>query len=105
TARNQSLSPLLRMPGELHNRIFRFAVGGYVVRVSLKFNMEPVTMTSGNLSFRLTVARQVYAETALLQYRFNTFYFQHKGSIECFSSSLSQRQGEAITSIALSREY
>ncbi|KAF2822958.1 hypothetical protein CC86DRAFT_409732 [Ophiobolus disseminans] len=41
TARNQDSSPLLRLSGELRNRIFRFAISGHVIVLTSKGQEEP----------------------------------------------------------------
>jgi hypothetical protein len=47
------------------------------------------------------VSRQLHAETALLPYASNTFYFKDKWNLRYFVDKLSAAQAEAITTIAL----
>ncbi|KAH7091356.1 hypothetical protein FB567DRAFT_546091 [Paraphoma chrysanthemicola] len=163
---NQISSPLLRLPPELRNRIWRFAVGGYIIKIKQSDNyikrLRDVRMTTKDLTFQLAVAfvptgsslavgnmafgtrrrpidltsteheckarmtdheqgvqcetshmsvaglftigqtcRQIHAETAFLQYHFNTFYFDHKDSMMCFAVALTSEQKDAIVTIAL----
>ncbi|KAF2030008.1 hypothetical protein EK21DRAFT_66407 [Setomelanomma holmii] len=80
TLNNQN-SPLLRLPPELRNKIWRYVLGGNVLRwtlvsssrYSLKYRMAP---PPGQIILGLDLlrtCRQIYAETALLPYQLNTF--------------------------------
>ncbi|KAG9204180.1 hypothetical protein G6514_001819 [Epicoccum nigrum] len=71
TERNQRLSPLLRLPGEIRNRIYFYAVGN-----------GPLPIPSGHTSPNLfglhtlsKVCRQLHAETRLLPYALNDLCF------------------------------
>ncbi|KAF2013418.1 hypothetical protein BU24DRAFT_464201 [Aaosphaeria arxii CBS 175.79] len=93
-SRENSLgSPLLRLPAEIRCKIYEYALGGYDISI-----VRRIASTSGNatdfLSFYdgveiprgsrsiekpniglLRVSRQIYVETALLPYVYNTFCF------------------------------
>ncbi|KAH7408110.1 hypothetical protein DE146DRAFT_362550 [Phaeosphaeria sp. MPI-PUGE-AT-0046c] len=77
--RNSVASPLLRLPPELRNKIWRFAIGGEYIEmpVTQRLLNEPKRKdrTAEKLAvFRIpSVSRQVYAETATMPYSANTF--------------------------------
>ena len=95
--RNARDSPLLRLPAEIRNMIFRYAVGGneihvqraFVYRTSKKWRDNSNSYWHGRATHlgdrRLKalaqgtafhfpeVCRQIYAETATLAYAINTF--------------------------------
>ncbi|CAG5173409.1 uncharacterized protein ALTATR162_LOCUS7626 [Alternaria atra] len=95
--RNARNSPLLRLPAEIRNMIFRYAVGGneihvqraFVYRTSKKWRDNSNSYWHGRAThlgdrrlkalaqgtaFHLPeVCRQIYAETATLSYATNTF--------------------------------
>jgi hypothetical protein len=73
--RNATTSPLLRLPAEIRNMIYTFALGIGTIRMlhfrhglNLRYGLE----LSINL---LRVCHQVYTETCLLPYKLNTFDF------------------------------
>ncbi|KAH6864799.1 hypothetical protein BKA58DRAFT_471995 [Alternaria rosae] len=142
TTRNMTQSPLLRLPGELRNKIFAYAVGGHVILAKLVTLYEPnfaerlefcLTTTvqpkppkeprnrgyhgshhiysgdsldvflPGNTSQRVSriftvgrVCRQIYTETALLQYKTNCFHFDVPAFIDLFTKQLTFDQRRAI---------
>jgi hypothetical protein len=73
---NQQQSPLLKLPGELRNRVYEYALGGTIWTVgcttatgSYGVNYEDRTHQK---SLPLT-CRQLYLETILLVYSLKTF--------------------------------
>ncbi|KAF2831492.1 hypothetical protein CC86DRAFT_463369 [Ophiobolus disseminans] len=70
TETNQGTSPLLRLPPELRNRIYRFAFYGYVT-VFEDFNKLPDNSRSHPSLLR--VCRQIYYAAAPLLYEVSTF--------------------------------
>ncbi|KAJ4382930.1 beta transducin [Didymella sp. IMI 355093] len=97
--RNATASPLLRLPPEIRNKIWSFAIGGqlvvlpdeenskgFAIRIKLKEDSTgyiPLTFCGQEAHFEITklraafhlpeVCRQVYSETVLTSYRENVF--------------------------------
>ncbi|KAI4678804.1 uncharacterized protein J4E84_008623 [Alternaria hordeiaustralica] len=182
--RNMTQSPLLRLPGELRNKIFAYAVGGHIITVNLvplaaiyessddededededkdededdyededkwtrsedysyeqlefrlataaqpKPSKELLTrgyhsryhidsgvsldgFLKGNASTRVSniftvsrVCRQIYTETALLQYKTNYFHFDVPALTELFVKQLTSDQLHAIPAISIGDGY
>lgn len=84
--RNNESSPLLRLPPEMRNLIFRYALGGkkfLISRVGRKEQYLHVTTVGGestNHFSLLRVCRQIYAETVLLPFTLSTFTFSDSWS-------------------------
>ncbi|KAI4931943.1 uncharacterized protein J4E92_003841 [Alternaria infectoria] len=116
-------SPLIRLPGELRNRIYELAVGGNIIAVT-GFYRRPgklsVYLTSANTSgpdaksaqaslrapvsgiFTIgLVCRQLHRETALIQYAKNLFHFDIMYHGQEFVDSLSSAQRALLTSISV----
>ncbi|KAI4612095.1 hypothetical protein J4E80_007549 [Alternaria sp. BMP 0032] len=154
-------SPLLRLPGELRNKIFAYAVGGHIITVTLappcdssessddEDDVEWVRHEDDDsykyLQFRLATAaqpkppieprslgyhsryhivggaldathvssiftasrvcRQIYTETALLQYKTNYFHFDVPVCIDLFIKHLTSEQLQAIPTISIGDGY
>ena len=116
--RNAKYSPLLRLPGEIRNKIWAFAMGGHYIDVHevVQFRtVESIWVRTGfraqpNLGDKASqpsgfhlpeVCRQIYSETATLGYKLNTFILDLDG---CgFSAkwvdSLLPAQTNAMTSV------
>ncbi|KAI4710520.1 hypothetical protein J4E89_004976 [Alternaria sp. Ai002NY15] len=116
TFRNQTESPLLRLPGELRNRIYELVVGGNIIFVSgllqrpekaLVDLMTPgvaqkSTWTSVSGIFTIGLAcRQLHRETALTQYTKNVFHFDDMQSGRAFVNGLTSTQRALLTSISV----
>ncbi|KAI4631575.1 uncharacterized protein J4E87_002280 [Alternaria ethzedia] len=80
---NRQRSPLLRLPAELRNKIYEYALGGMELRISYRnrelglvaamFYNTPVLFTSLHRLVGLTlVSRQLYAETKILPFELCT---------------------------------
>jgi len=158
-------SPLLRLPGELRNKIFAYAVGGHIITVTLAAPHEssddeddldsiryedddscerlefrlataaqpkpPMELRElgyhssyhidggaldaflqGNASTRVSsiftvsrVCRQIYTETALLQYKTNYFHFDVPAFVDLFIKHLTPEQLHAIPTISIGDGY
>jgi len=89
---NGSHSPLLRLPAEIRNRVFQYALAGELIRPKLTDEilvardtycpaymgkeLHPSIYAPPSHRFSLLcVCRQVYAETAMLPYTLSTFTF------------------------------
>jgi hypothetical protein len=111
------MSLLLRLPGEIRNKIWEFAMGRYYVNIkevvhsktatSLYMKVagcaqiSPTDDTPQAHAFHLPeVSRQVYSETATLGYKLNTFIidFDMAGNKEHMEALL-PGQREAITTL------
>jgi hypothetical protein len=71
TERNQELSPLLRLPGEIRNRIFFYAIGNDTLPIPS--DHTPPDLSKGRILSK--VCRQLHAETRLLPYAVNDLCF------------------------------
>jgi hypothetical protein len=117
-ARNQQQSPLLRLPGEIRNRIYEYALGGvilYVYRPSKSpkpyhllvrqagSSLSSASSTGPSHTFSLTrVSRQIHAETQHLPVPLTHFRVRGgAGSFNAFLDRLSDSQRSAITTIQI----
>ena len=79
TLRNQQESPLLRLPAEIRNAIYHYALGGNNVPChDLDMFKDPVgdwtpTRPVSNLTTITRACRQTHAESALLFFKINQF--------------------------------
>ena len=88
---NQRNSRLLRLPAELRNQIYKYALGGHRVLLATtqprlcRYPEEPIPHFA-----LLKVCSQIHAEAALLLYSLNIFYFSIDASrTNAFLSSIS----------------
>ena len=77
---NATTSPLLRLPAELRNIIYKYALGGRVLRFSRAGSknhsiFHADTYDNPRILGLLRACRQTYSETALLPYQLNLFNF------------------------------
>ena len=116
-------SPLLRLPGELRNRIYELAVGRNIIVVTKSYK-RPVkasvyltsAKTSGpdaksaQVSIRAPVSgiftiglvcRQLNREIALIQYANNLFHFDSMTAGQILLDSLNNAQRALLTSISI----
>jgi hypothetical protein len=87
--RNAQQSPLLRLPAEIRNMIFIFALSDNIISPTLwHADSDPDPEHTSTVSRSVTgnrpplhrfsllrVSRQIYAETAILPYHLSTFRF------------------------------
>jgi hypothetical protein len=68
---------LLRLPAEIRNQIFAYALGGqtYELRETAPYGVVTNTTVSENALALLVVCRQLYAETALAPFSLNFFSY------------------------------
>jgi hypothetical protein len=76
--RSNQDTPLLRLPAEIRNRIWQFALGGKVYRQqhvtgNRRGKLMPQPCERGNAFLLLRTCRQIYAETGVLPFTINTF--------------------------------
>jgi hypothetical protein len=64
-ARNDRESPLLRLPGEIRNKIYEFAVGGHIIVIKYHGSLftPPTLHLSAELSYRLLTPLSSLAST------------------------------------------
>jgi hypothetical protein len=120
TQRNQLTSPLLRLPGELRNKIYATAFREEYINVRRDANDRlhfraathalPSSTTITNYLFsRLfattTVCRQIYAETAVLPVRLNVFRFAHVEALALFIGCTPIMQLERVRCIVLALPF
>jgi hypothetical protein len=117
-ARNRKTSPLLRLPGELRNRVYGYALSGVTISVfpapkpwdpaQLHAHVaDPVTALTATSNVMDTinltrVCRQIHAETRLLPFRAFTFHVNSDGSFNKFIDILLAVQRDAISTIEVS---
>jgi hypothetical protein len=77
---SQRDSPLLRLPPEIRNTIFEYALGGRTIL------LESTPFKYGDLKAvsLLAVSRQIYAETAMILFSANTFSASNPKSMALF---------------------
>ncbi|KAF1959435.1 hypothetical protein CC80DRAFT_545818 [Byssothecium circinans] len=122
TQYNQLHSPLLRLPGEIRNKIYEYALGGLrfekkgygttrVYAIEHPGNSKIAHRSVASMALSLTkVCRQVHAETALLPYQLNAFphnvvFDKSSGYKWDQSDALEQHQREAIKTITVPWEF
>ncbi|KAH3908948.1 hypothetical protein HBH56_165850 [Parastagonospora nodorum] len=95
------MSPLLALPAELRNLIYKYALGGNhhaLYETTGKLHFGPDT---DNLLALLRTSRQVYSETHLIVYSHNIFAFSTTKSVHKFLNDHSTEQKAAIRTLAL----
>jgi hypothetical protein len=104
TQLNATDSPLLRLPGELRNKIFEYVLGDldlhFTYAYGYQFDVRLETHQRNMLGL-LFVCRQAHAETALLHYALNTFNFTLTEifDVKNFLQGMSAAQRKAIQRI------
>jgi len=101
TERNQTASPLLRLPGELRNKIYSYVFHGRSVTISLvclRGLTTPVPKTSPSL---LRVCRQIHCEASSLAIELTTFRSNNADDLREWFNELPQHQRNAVASIEL----
>ncbi|KAG9188772.1 hypothetical protein G6011_07477 [Alternaria panax] len=96
TKRNTAESPLLRLPAELRNEIYKYALGRHVYPVPGDGRKNPRAL---NL---VRVCRQIQQEAAFLPYSLSVLSSRMAIHLEEFVSRLSISQRNAIETIQLS---
>ena len=114
--RNHRESHFLRLPGEVRNRIYNYALGRKHILIlpprlysadrngtsdHLPTVVEPNTIRK--LLHLTETCRQIHAETNLLVFEMNDFRIPFKYSFDYFVKSVSQRQMEAIRTLVWPR--
>ncbi|KAI4661574.1 uncharacterized protein J4E78_004363 [Alternaria triticimaculans] len=110
TQLNHDNSPLLQLPGELRNRIYKFVLHYHLpIYVDIPAledehgNSVPRENTRRMLALLYT-CRQIHSEASMMYYALNTFQFELDTSlIEC-TSSLTAEQLNAVKSIDMTGE-
>lgn len=103
--RNQRHFPFLRLPAELRNKIYMYALGGKTWIIALQggrgsYQSQPdLDDVSTHPMALLQSCRQVYAEASLFPYAYNTFEGWHGGHLHVWVQSLSHDQRTAVASI------
>ena len=104
--RNQEESPLLRLPAEIRNRIYEYALGlGRTFRMDIRRNANLVGVDKKskekNCLSLLRACRQIYAEAVLIPFRVNTFVFHGQHIFDEWTSTVLPIRREAVASIEL----
>lgn len=101
------MSPLLRLPAEIRNEIWKYALGGKVYRGVFDDSKAPSTKLSlprtepANAAALLRTCRQIYAETALMLCSLNKFSFDFAADVCVGVRKLKPIQRRQITAIQL----
>lgn len=117
-ARNQRQSPLLRLPGELRNKVYEYTFSDAIVSVYRSsappeyFKMNPYigsgssyfTTAPPELAALTKTCRQIYADTHLLLFRLITLHVHSDGSLGYLLSTLENSQQHAIATIQLTTQ-
>ncbi|KAI4647763.1 hypothetical protein J4E93_004173 [Alternaria ventricosa] len=105
TQLNQENSPLLQLPAELRNRIYKFVLHDHrpvyvdIPALSDEFgNFGPRDNTRGKQAL-LCTCRQVHSEAPMMYFALNTFQFDLDTSLIEFTRSLTAEQLSAVKSI------
>jgi hypothetical protein len=114
-ARNRDKSPLLRLPGELRNKVYEYALSGITLFIFPSSNVEKPYRIHVHLAeeaasfspaFDVTglnrVCRQISAETRLLPFQFLTFHIHSDGSFLNFVETLNDVDRDAIATVQIS---
>lgn len=106
--KSNSMIPLLRLPPELRNRIWEYALGGHIFTVrscdpKSKVVHFEVSSEEKKGTTLLRACRQIYAETALLPFRLNAFMFHSESSIR-WVACLSPGQQMLVSRVCLTTD-
>ncbi|KAI4616578.1 hypothetical protein J4E80_005852 [Alternaria sp. BMP 0032] len=95
TTHNATESPLLQLPAEMRNEIYKYVLSGQVHEILLRPRAQQ------NSLGLVLVCRQIAEEAAMLQYPYCTFAFDHWLAIENFSSRCPPAKRKLIRTIQL----
>ncbi|KAF2831205.1 hypothetical protein CC86DRAFT_269165, partial [Ophiobolus disseminans] len=103
TERNDHDSPLLRLPGELRNRVYEFVLHQNPRRYLRSFQTSSMWHQGPNLRNLsiLSVCKKTHHDTALLPFALNTFRCDALHVFEGMLSTMTMTQRQAITSLHL----
>ncbi|KAF2132950.1 hypothetical protein P153DRAFT_333723 [Dothidotthia symphoricarpi CBS 119687] len=124
-SRNSQESLLLRLPGEIRNIIWTYAVGGHLINIRDPYYRKRLSMKSGyhasplsisaqspllhqyvSPTFKLPqVCRQIYCESSSLIYTQNCFAFGSLRAIDNWIKNRPLGQKRLVTSIDVPFEY
>ncbi|KAK7178872.1 hypothetical protein PSPO01_15057 [Paraphaeosphaeria sporulosa] len=120
THRNSTESPLLRVPPEIRNRIWKHAVGGLEIHITgvgvlvsaqLSYGTRPIgsrgyLLKHPRVAFHMhQVSRQAYFEVAPFIYTLNTFSFDYVGVMDRWIKNRAFGQMQFVTSINIPSQY
>lgn len=111
TARNQNQSPLLRLPGELRNRIYNYVFNDHSTIILGGCGHPPfiVGLTPSPYEYRHQlpwpalrhVCRVTHAETKLLCYSLTTFRSEQIGKLCVWYNGLAREQQESVRRVQM----
>ncbi|KZM18522.1 beta transducin [Ascochyta rabiei] len=99
TPNAQTDSKLFRLPAELRNEIYAFALGGNTWSINMTEGKPRANNASPHALALLQVNRQIYAEARLFPYLYSTFEGRHNGHLRIWVQSLTHVQRKSITSV------
>ncbi|KAF2831596.1 hypothetical protein CC86DRAFT_402107 [Ophiobolus disseminans] len=121
--RNSNVSPLLRLPGEIRNKIWMYTLGYHNVNIGLRsckrswpightLDVRPLHPASRfpriflRPTFHLPeVCRQIYVESAAFTYTLNTFSFDSRKTFDRWVKARPLGQRELVTSVNVPYDY
>ena len=111
---NQKMSPLLRLPREIRNRIYDYAFSvqftivrnnpSYPTRLTFRAGDAYPLLKRNSFAKLLAVTRvcrQIYSEAALLPFRLNVFRIHQLATLVKFTEYMQPAQRAAITTLRL----
>ncbi|KAF2831016.1 hypothetical protein CC86DRAFT_281657, partial [Ophiobolus disseminans] len=106
--RNQQESPFLRLPGELRNRVYHYALSDVVLSVYRSGTpptyLQVIPHSASAAASKFAVCRQVHAETHLLLFQLTTFLVYSDGSFAEFVNHLTDAQRHALAIVQISTQ-
>jgi len=110
---NADHSPFLRLPAEVRNAVYQFALSGQTVssilhRSAATTTSPPLARRVDDASLRrphrfslLRVCRQIFIETAVLLYRLSTFRFNDSTNLLLWLNNISAWESVLVQSVEL----
>jgi len=103
TIANSTTVPLLQLPAEIRERIFRYALTSSTGTICILAGLGNKTKTpSKGVAWSLpATCRQVYSETATLAYHCNTFCIHKEAALRRFCENVLPAQVDALREMRL----
>jgi len=106
TAANQRNSPLLRLPAELRNLVYRYALGDRTLILSTRNRKTLRLRRRDTPAFSLlAVCTQIHSEAALLPYSLNTFDIALESTANTFLATVPLAYVQAIKKLDVGTSF
>lgn len=99
TAANQLNSPLLRLPAELRNLIYHYALGNCTLTLAAHHDRLCTYQNDMPAFPLLAVCTQIHTEAALLPYSLNTFNIASDYTLRVFIATMPMKYVQAIKTL------